>query len=102
MKQTRCLLAASSTTLRLSMARCQPVSRRACARALDTTRCTDGNAPGAPWHWWTQVLAFSATYTEVLLAQLRQLTTFPQEVMLCPETVTLRGACDISHLPEPL
>jgi hypothetical protein len=50
-------------------------------------------------HWWTQVLAFSATYTEVLLAQLRQLTTFPQEVMLCPETVTLRGACDISHLP---
>jgi len=39
-----------------------------------------------------QVLAFSATYTEVLLAQLRQLMSFPQEVMLCPETVTLRGA----------
>ena len=48
-------------------------------------------------HWlfrWlcSQVLAFSATYTEVLLAQLRQLMTFPHEVMLCPETVTLRGA----------
>ena len=40
----------------------------------------------------SQVLAFSATYTEVLLAQLRQLMNAPQEVMLCPETVTLRGA----------
>ena len=39
------------------------------------------------------MLAFSATYTEALLAQLRALMTSPQEVMLCPETVTLRGAC---------
>ena len=39
-----------------------------------------------------QVLAFSATYTDVLLAQLRQLMNSPQEVLLCPETVTLRGA----------
>jgi hypothetical protein len=48
-----------------------------------------------------QVLAFSATYTELLLAQLRQLMNAPQEVLLCPVTVTLQGApplaCDKRH-----
>jgi hypothetical protein len=40
-----------------------------------------------------QVLAFSATYTDTLLAQLRQLMNAPQEVLLCPQTVALQGAC---------
>ena len=38
-----------------------------------------------------QVLAFSATFTGALLGQLRQLMSQPQEVLLCPLTVTLRG-----------
>ncbi len=38
------------------------------------------------------MLAFSATYTDVLLKQLHDLMRFPQEVMLCPQTVSLKGA----------
>jgi hypothetical protein len=46
-----------------------------------------------------QVLAFSATYTEALKAQLRQLTSCPQEVMLCAQTVALQGTLsNISRL----
>jgi hypothetical protein len=48
-------------------------------------------------HAGGQVLAFSATYTEALLAQLRQLMTCPQEVMLCRQTVTLQGAACARH-----
>ena len=39
-----------------------------------------------------QVLAFSATYTDSLLKQLRDLMHSPQEVLLCPQTVSLQGA----------
>lgn len=68
------------------MAHCRHESRRA------YTYCVSRNPSSADDGVAAQVLAFSATYTEVLLAQLRQLMSFPQEVMLCPETVTLRGA----------
>lgn len=38
-----------------------------------------------------QVLALSATYTPELLADLEPLTKRPQRVMLCEETVSLKG-----------
>lgn len=39
----------------------------------------------------TQVMAFSATYTPELLADLEPLTKRAHKVMLCEETVSLRG-----------
>ena len=59
--------------------------------------CTRLLHPRALLTCGSQVLAFSATYTETLLSQLRQLMSFPQEVMLCPQTVTLRGASWRTH-----
>eukprot|EP00955_Chlamydomonas_euryale_P055772 356209-Chlamydomonas_euryale.AAC.2 len=36
-------------------------------------------------------MAFSATYSEALLADLEPLMKRPQRVMLCPESVSLAG-----------
>jgi superfamily II DNA/RNA helicase len=71
-----------------------PARKQACAQ-----HCCLCSSLGVVSPHLLQVLAFSATYTDTLLAQLRQLMNAPQEVLLCPQTVALQGACTACSAP---
>lgn len=101
MRQTRCSRGGSWTTLRSCTER-YPYASRCGQLSGAPVDCARHRASGTHplFLCWCrvglvrrQMLAFSATYTNPLLSQLRQLTNAAQEVMLCPQTAKLEGVC---------